>query len=140
MSAVFVRWILARDEEDDLSWAATTIITHHKDWPEIDQLYRPPDLLLESTDGLEALREQMGVEYFLNAERVLREAIWPTLAANWAVPEVWSETIRFDWAPRDPVRRTAGSARCRAESRRAVEGAERAHSRIDCGDVPPRRR
>jgi CRISPR-associated endonuclease/helicase Cas3 len=104
MSAVFVRWILARDEEDDFSWAAATIITHHKDWPEIDQLYRPPDLLLESTDGLEALREQMGVEYFLNAERVLREAIWPTLAANWAVPEVWSETIRFDWVPTDPVK------------------------------------
>jgi CRISPR-associated endonuclease/helicase Cas3 len=103
MSAVFVRWILAHDEEDDLSWAAATIITHHKNWPEIDQLYRPADLLLESADGLEPLRSQMGVEYFLSAERVLREAVWPTLAAKWAVPETWCETICADWVPKDPV-------------------------------------
>ena len=103
MSAVFLRWILARDQEVDLPWVAATIITHHRDWPEIDQFYRPPDLLLESADGLNALREQMGVEYFLSAERVLREAVWPALAADWAVPDIWFETICAEWVPKDPV-------------------------------------
>ena len=103
LSAVFLRWILARDEEGDLPWVAAAIVTHHKDWPEIDQLYRPADLLLESVDGLQPLLSQMGVEYFLSAERVLRVAVWPTLAANWAVPEAWSETTRNDWAPNNPV-------------------------------------
>jgi CRISPR-associated endonuclease/helicase Cas3 len=104
LSAVFLRWILARDEDGDLPWAAAAIVTHHKDWPEIDQLYRPADLLLESADGLEPLLSQMGVDYFLSAERVLREAVWPTLAANWTVPEAWSAATRADWAPSNPVR------------------------------------
>jgi len=114
LSAVFLRWILARDEEGDLPWTAAVIITHHKDWPEIDKLYPPGDELLESGDGLEPLLSQMDVEYFLSAERVLREAVWPALAANWAVPEPWSETTRTDWVPSNPV-----------EELRAVLGAVR---------------
>ncbi len=103
LSAIFLRWILARDEEGDLPWTAVAIVTHHKDWPEIDQLYRPADLLLESADGLDPLSSQMDVEYFLNAEHVLREAVWPALAANWDVPEGWWETTRADWVPSNPV-------------------------------------
>ena len=139
MSAVFVRWILARDQEDDLSWAAATIITHHKDWPEIDQLYRPPDLLLESTDGLEALRDQMGVE-LLPQRRACSQGsdmahAGSQLGGAGGMVRIHSPRLGTD----RPRRGTAGSARSRAASRRAVEGAERAHSRIDCGDLSPRR-
>ena len=115
LSAVFLQWILSRDEDGDLAWAAAVVVTHHKDWPEIARFYPPADLMLESADGFEALRPQMTDEFFHNAERVFREGVWPTLLTNWAPPEKWSQAISGDWVPEDPVmqlRAVIEPARC----------------------------
>ena len=104
LSAAFLEWILAHDDDGDLPWIAAAIVTHHKDWPEIVRLYPPADLLLETVDGLEALRPQMTAEFFRNAERVFREGVWPALSTNWAVPTKWSEAVHNNWMPEDPVK------------------------------------
>jgi CRISPR-associated endonuclease/helicase Cas3 len=103
LSLLFLPWILAGDDEGDLCWIAAAIITHHKDWPKINELYSPADLLVDSADGLEEIRPQLTTEFVLNGARVLREAIWPMLASTWAIPEQWTEAIRSDWKPENPV-------------------------------------
>jgi CRISPR-associated endonuclease/helicase Cas3 len=43
LSALFLRWLLADDPSGDLPWSAAAVLTHHKDWNEVVDLY-PPDL------------------------------------------------------------------------------------------------
>ena len=103
LSLVFLPWILARDEENDLSWIASAVVTHHKDWPRINELYRPADLLLETADGLEEVRSQLNTEFLLRGVRLFRDTVWPTLDSNWAVPKEWSEAVHSDCVPEKPI-------------------------------------
>lgn len=103
LSLLFLPWVLPRDEEADLCWVAASIITHHKDWPKINEQYSPADESLDVPDGLEKLRPELTGEFVLNGTRVLREVIWPRLASDWTIPEPWTESIRRDWSPENPV-------------------------------------
>ena len=101
LSLLFLPWILRSDPEGDLSWVAATIVTHHKDWPTIDQQYSPADEFLP--DGLEQLRPELTNEFVLNGTRILRESIWRNLASDWTLPEAWTESVQSDRYPDSPV-------------------------------------
>ena len=126
LSVLFLRWILGCDAEDDLPWAAAAIATHHKDWPEVDRLYPPADPSLDSTDGLEPLVAEIDGQFFAGAGRVLRDEIWPVLAANWVLPPAWSEAVREEWIPARPLE----------EARAALSSVQRLVARLKQQNAP----
>lgn len=101
LSALFVPWIL-RDCPEDARWVAAAVLTHHRDWPEIDQKYPPEEFGL--ADGLEVLLPEMSEEFFCIAERIAREAVWPKLERLWTIPEAWTRAAADKWIPKDPVK------------------------------------
>ncbi len=101
LSAIFVRWIL-EDCAEDAKLVAAAVLTHHRDWPDIDQLYPPAEF--DSADGLEALLPQMADEFFCIAERIVREEVWPELRRSWTVPETWTRAVSAQWNPKQPVK------------------------------------
>ena len=104
LSTLFVSWILRNDADGDVPWIAAAILTHHKDWPEIDQKYPPADFYDDEIDGLEALRPQMSNEFFQSAESIVRAEIWPEFSNIWLIPEAWTQGVSQEWLPKDPVR------------------------------------
>jgi CRISPR-associated endonuclease/helicase Cas3 len=114
LSALFVSWILHDNAAEDAPWIAAAILTHHKDWPEIDQKYPPADFYDDELDGLEALRPEMSDEFFQSAENIVRAEIWPEFSSTWLFPEAWTQGVLQGWIPKDPVqelRSTIESAR-----------------------------
>lgn len=101
LSAIFVRWILG-DFSEDAKWVAAAVLTHHRDWPEIDQLYPPGEF--DSADGVEPLLPQMPDTFFCIAERIAREEIWPDLTRRWRIPEAWTHAASREWIPREPAK------------------------------------
>ncbi len=104
LSVLFVSWILRDNSSEDANWVAAAVLTHHKDWPEIDQRYPPADAYLDELDGLDALRPQISEDFLLNAESIVRTEIWPELSTSWRIPEAWTHCVSEEWIPKDPVR------------------------------------
>jgi CRISPR-associated endonuclease/helicase Cas3 len=71
-SAPFLRWLLPNDPEHDLPWAAAAVLTHHKDWKDIDQLY-PRELLDDP------VRPILTKDFLETAQALLVADIWPVL-------------------------------------------------------------
>jgi CRISPR-associated endonuclease/helicase Cas3 len=103
LSAVFLPWVIGNESPRELAWAGAAILTHHKNWDEIERLYPPLDPFLDTPDGLEQLNKDMSVEFFVSAERIAREDIWPELLAKWSVPEAYTANLARDWIPDQPV-------------------------------------
>jgi CRISPR-associated endonuclease/helicase Cas3 len=88
---------------DDAGWIGAAILTHHRDWADIEQWYPAPNPSLDFEEGLEPLRSEMTNDFFAGACRVLRQGIWPSFAAHWDVRPEWSDAVAYDWIPGDPV-------------------------------------
>lgn len=104
LSAVFARWILPEEANEDLAWVAAPVLTHHKNWDEIERGYPRRDPFVGTPEGLDQIAGQMSSEFFLSAERIVREELWPVLLQAWGVPDAWSRHVAVDWVPDDPVK------------------------------------
>lgn len=117
LSAIFLPGLLHDDPDGDLPWIATAILTHHKDLTEIDRRYPSPapEFGFDESDGLEQLRSQLDDPFFIAAQSILANQVWPAfLDFGFEPPETWTARLETIWLAPEPIhdlRETLNSAR-----------------------------
>ncbi len=101
LSVSILAQVLGTDLHTDLPWIAAAILTHHKDWPEIDSGY--PYDPSECRDALDQLRNQFSPVFVARVFSVFRDAIWPALVRKAEAPAEWSAAIEAGTLDGDPV-------------------------------------
>jgi CRISPR-associated endonuclease/helicase Cas3 len=103
LSVALLPWLLKEDAQGDLPWVAAAVLSHHKDLPAINGLYRAGDALLDTPDYLECLRAEMTADFFDLAERLFCQEVRPLLRdSRLAIPET-VQAAEPDWRPIDSV-------------------------------------
>jgi CRISPR-associated endonuclease/helicase Cas3 len=99
LSAAVLAAALGRGAEEDRAWIAAAILTHHKDWSEIDSGY--PFDPFERRDALAQLRPQLSATFFDRAFSLLRTTVLPELGPDF--PPDWIVTKPTSALAGDPI-------------------------------------
>lgn len=98
LSLALLPWVFGEAEppSEDMLWVAAAIVTHHKDWPKIQEAYT---LTGGISPNLQDLQSHLTAEFVERAQQTVQEIVQQAVQEGLRFPEEWCRAIWFKWSP-----------------------------------------
>jgi len=103
LSLALLPWVFGESvssPNEDMLWVGSTIVTHHKNWDKIEEVYTSSSGMSPS---LRELQAQPTREFFTKTQASIRNVVQQAMREGWTFPELWLQAMQQDWVPEDAV-------------------------------------